>query len=168
MDSWASIAFAKDWQNAARLQQAPLWHYINTCQYRYDGQYSRYNTVPDNEMTRMHTADTIFKSVRNGWMPFYPQFKQNTLELSKAAINEGATDDEAIKKNVLEKLKSREIEYSIADPEAPDNHPRVWYIWRGNAIVGSMKGHEYCLKHYLGTHSNGIAEDSEDHTEEVS
>ena len=141
--------------------------FINTCQYRYDGQYSRYNTVPDNEMTRQHTADTIFKSVRNGWMPYYPQFKQNTLDLCKDAVASGATDEEAIKKNVLEKLKSRDIEYSIADPEAPENHPRVWYIWRGNAIVGSMKGHEYCLKHYLGTHSNGIAKDSEDHTEEV-
>jgi len=167
MDSWASIAFAKDWQNAARLQQAPLWHYINTCQYRYDGQYSRYNTVPDNEMTRQHTADTIFKSVRNGWMPYYPQFKQNTLDLCQEASDSGAKDDDAVKDYVLQKLKSKELEYSIADPEAPENHPRVWYIWRGNAIVGSMKGHEYCLKHYLGTHSNGIAQDSEDHTEEV-
>ncbi|MCK6692634.1 MAG: molybdopterin-dependent oxidoreductase, partial [Thermoanaerobaculia bacterium] len=41
------------------------------------------------------------------------------------------------------------------------------YIWRGNAIMGSMKGHEYALKHYLGTHSNAIATDSEDKTEEV-
>ncbi len=167
MDSWSSLAFAKDWQNAVRLQQAPIWHYINTCQYRYDGQYSRYNTVPDNEMTRQHTADTIFKSVRNGWMPFYPQFKQNTLELSKEAIKDGATNDDEIKTNILEKIKSREIEYSVGDPEAPENHPRVWYIWRGNAIVGSMKGTEYCLKHYLGTHTNLIAEDSGDHTEEV-
>jgi len=167
MDSWASLAFGKDWQNAVRLQQAPLWHYINTSQYRYDGQYSRYNTVPDNELTRNHTADTIFKSVRSGWMPFYPQFKQNTLELSKQAVEDGATDDDGIKRYVLDNLKSKDIEYSVGDPEAPENHPRVWYIWRGNAIVGSMKGTEYCLKHYLGTHSNDIAEDSDDHPEEV-
>ncbi|MCH8258453.1 MAG: nitrate reductase subunit alpha, partial [Proteobacteria bacterium] len=167
VDSWAAIAFAKDWQNPTRLQQAPLWHYINTCQYRYDGQYSRYNTVPSNEMTSEHTADTIFKSVRNGWMPYYPQFKQNPLDLCQQAMDEGAADDEGIKQFVLEKLKSREIEYSVADPEAEENHPRVWYIWRGNAIVGSMKGHEYALKHYLGTHSNGIAQDSEEHTKEV-
>jgi len=167
VDSWGAIAFGKDWVNAVRLQQAPLWHYINTCQYRYDGQYSKYNTVPDNKMTREHTADTIFKSVRNGWMPFYPQFKQNTLELSKQAIKAGAKDDEGIKQFVVDKLKSREIEYSVADPEAPENHPRVWYIWRGNAIVGSMKGHEYCLKHYLGTHNNLIAQDSDEHTKEV-
>jgi nitrate reductase alpha subunit len=167
MDSWSTLAFAKDWGIVPRLQQAPLWHYINTCQYRYDGQYSRYNTVPDNAMTREHTADTIFKSVRNGWMPFYPQFKQNTLDLCEEAIQGGATDDDAIKANVLQKLKAKELEYSISDPEAPENHPRVWLIWRGNAIVGSMKGHEYCLKHYLGTHHNGIAQDSENHTKEV-
>ncbi len=167
MDSWSNMAFAKDWVGAVRLQQAPLWHYINTCQYRYDGQFSKYNTVPDNDHTRMHTADTIFKSVRNGWMPFYPQFKQNTLELTKEAMSKGAKTDDEVKTYVLEKLKSKELEYSIADPEAEENYPRVWYIWRGNAIVGSMKGHEYCLKHYLGTHSNKIAKDSEDHTEEV-
>ena len=167
MDSWSSVAFAKDWHKPSRLQQAPLWHYINTSQYRYDGQYSRYNTVPDNELTAKHTADTIFKSVRNGWMPFYPQFKQNTLELCDAAVEAGAGNDGEITQYVLDKLKSKEIEYSVSDPEAPENHPRVWYIWRGNAIVGSMKGHEYCLKHYLGTHSNVIAEDSPDHTEEV-
>jgi nitrate reductase alpha subunit len=167
MDSWSTIAFAKDWGIVPRLQQAPIWHYINTCQYRYDGQYSRYNTVPDNAMTREHTADTIFKSVRNGWMPFYPQFKKNTLDVCEEAIQAGAADDDAIKTKVLEQLKSKQLEYSINDPEAPENYPRVWFIWRGNAIVGSMKGHEYCLKHYLGTHSNGIAQDSEEHTEEV-
>jgi len=167
MDSWSNLAFAKDWEMPPRLQQAPIWHYINTCQYRYDGQYSRYNTVPDNELTRSHTADTIFKSVRNGWMPFYPQFKQNTLDLCDQAVNEGALSNSDISNTILEKLKSREITYSVSDPEAPENHPRVWYIWRGNAIVGSMKGHEYALKHYLGTHSNGIAQDSEEHTKEV-
>lgn len=60
MDSWSAMAFGKDWQDGVRLQQAPLWHYINTCQYRYDGQYSKYNTVPENEITKQHTADQIF------------------------------------------------------------------------------------------------------------
>jgi nitrate reductase alpha subunit len=62
-DSWGSLAFAKDWQGPSRLQQAPIWHYINTSQYRYDGQFSKYNTVPDNETTRQHTADQIYKSL---------------------------------------------------------------------------------------------------------
>jgi len=167
VDSWGAIAFGKDWQSATRLQQAPIWHYINTCQYRYDGQFSKYNTVPKNKTTSQHTADQIYKSVRMGCMPFYPQYKQNTLELSKEAQDGGAKDDNDIKKYVLEKLKSKKLEYSVGDPEAEENFPRVWYIWRGNAIMGSMKGHEYALKHYLGTHSNAIAQDSPDQTEEV-
>lgn len=168
VDAWGAIAFAKDWQGPPRLQQTPIWHYINTSQYRYDGHSANYNTVPDNEMTRGHHADWIYKSVRLGWMPFYPQYNKNSLELTKEAVNSGAETDEDIKKYVLEKLKNKELEYSIADPEADVNFPRVWFIWRGNAISGSMKGHEYALKHYLGTHSNAIAKDrDEEKTEEV-
>ena len=166
-DSWGSIAFAKDWHTASRLQQAPLWHYINTCQYRYDGQFSRYNAVPKNDWTKLHTADTIARSVRMGWMPYYPQFKQNPLELCAEAQKTGAGTDEEIKQYVVDKLKSKKLEYSVTDPDAEENFPRIWYIWRGNAIMGSMKGHEYALKHYLGTHSNAIGKDSDEHPEEV-
>ncbi|MBI3141689.1 MAG: nitrate reductase subunit alpha [Bacteroidetes bacterium] len=167
VDAWGAVAFAKDWVDVSRLQQAPIWHYINTCQYRYDGEFNQYNTVPDNEMTRQHTADTIFQSVRMGWMPFYPQFNKNTLLLANEAVQSGANTNAEIEAYVMEKLKSRELQYAVGDPEAKDNHPKVWYIWRGNAIAGSMKGQEYCLKHYLGTHHNSIAEDAKEHTKEV-
>ncbi|MBZ0099422.1 MAG: molybdopterin-dependent oxidoreductase, partial [Taibaiella sp.] len=168
MDSWSTMAFAKDWLDAIRVQQAPIWHYINTCQYRYDGHFSNYNKTPENEWTKGHHADLIYKSVRMGWMPFYPQFDKNTLELCQEAIQNGAKNDDDIKKYVLERLKSKELNYAVADPEAEQNFPRVWFIWRGNAIMGSMKGHEYLLKHYLGTHHNSIAEDLHDQkTEEV-
>ena len=167
VDSWSAITFAKDWQGPSRVQQAPLWHYINTCQYRYDGQFSRYNAVPKNEMTAQHTADTIYQSVRQGWMPFYPQFEQNPLELAKEAEKGGAKSDADIVKHVVDKLKSKTLNYSVGDPDSEKNFPRVWYIWRGNAIMGSMKGHEYALKHYLGTHSNAIGKDSDEHPKEV-
>jgi nitrate reductase alpha subunit len=167
VDSWSSIAFAKDWHGPSRLQQAPIWHYINTCQYRYDGQFSRYNAVPKNEHTATHTADAIYKSVRMGWMPYYPQFAKNPLDLTREAEDHGAKGDNDITNYVLDQLKSKKLDYSVADPEAEENHPRVWYIWRGNALLASMKGHEYALKHYLGTHFNAISKDSEDHTEEV-
>ena len=49
-----------------------------------------------------------------------------------------------------------------------ENWPRVWFIWRGNAIGTSAKGHEYFLKHYLGTHTNAIAEEvAAEHVTEV-
>ena len=35
----------------------------------------------------------------------------------------------------------------------------MWFIWRGNAIQSSAKGHEFFLRHYLGAHDNAIAED---------
>ncbi|MCF8302413.1 MAG: nitrate reductase subunit alpha [Bacteroidales bacterium] len=168
IDSWGTIAFAKDWVDAARLQQAPIWHYINTSQYRYDGFSSEYNIAPENEYTNMHNADLILKSIRMGWMPYYPQFNKNPLDLCKEALENGASTDDEIKDYILQKLKSGELGYSAADPEAEENFPRVWYIWRGNAISGSMKGHEYLLKHYLGTHSNVIATEREEQkTEEV-
>ena len=167
-DSWGAIAFAKDWNNAVRLQQTPIWYYMHTCQYRYEGYFSHYNKSPENEWTKGHLADKIFKAVRMGWMPFFPQFNKNTLELAKEATENGAKTDEEIKQYVIEKLKNKELQYSVADPEAEENFPRLWYVWRGNAISGSMKGHEYLLKHYLGTHSNLIAKESEtERTEEV-
>ncbi len=47
----------------------------------------------------------------------------------------------------------------MEDPDAEENWPRIWYIWRGNALMASSKGHEYFLKHYLGTHHNDISQD---------
>ena len=163
VDSWSNIALAKDWNHTARAQQTPIWHYMNTDQYRYDGLHSKYNAVPDNELTRNHMADDIYKSVRMGHMPFYPQFSENPLELAKKS---GADDNDSIEKDVLESLKDRSLKYAIGDIDAEENFPRVWYMWRGNAIGGSMKGQEYALKHYLGTHDNIIAQD-QDATKEI-
>jgi nitrate reductase alpha subunit len=164
VDSWGSIALAKDWNSTARLQQGPIWHYMNTDQYRYDTKHADYNTVPDNKMTRGHMADDIYKSVRMGHMPFYPQFDKSPLELAKEA---GSDDNATIQKYVLEELKSKKLKYAVADVDAEENFPRVWYIWRGNAIAGSMKGQEYAMRHYLGTNTDNITATDQMATEEV-
>ena len=49
------------------------------------------------------------------------------------------------------------MKFAVEDPDAPENWPRMWIIWRGNALMSSAKGHEYFLKHYLGTHNSSIA-----------
>ena len=54
---------------------------------------------------------------------------------------------------VVGRLKNGELKFSVEDPDAPENWPRVWFIWSGNALMASAKGHEYFLKHYLGTHT---------------
>ncbi len=162
-ESWSSIAFAKDWYGPSRLQNAPSWHYINTDQWRYERDYSDYHTMPSSplmtDVKGTHTADVQVQAVKNGWLPFYPQFDQNSLELMKDARAQGAKTDEEAVKYTVDALKDKRLRFSVEDPDAEANWPRVWFIWRGNALMASAKGHEFFLRHYLGTHDNAIADE---------
>ena len=40
---------------------------------------------------------------------------------------------------------------SCEDPDDPANWPRNLFVWRSNLLGSSGKGHEYFLKHLLGT-----------------
>lgn len=161
VDSWGTIMSGKDWHGAVRLQQAPIWHYINSDQWRYDGKQCLYNSIPEssNELAYKHSADWVVMSVRNGWMPFYPQYNKSNLDIVKDARASGAGNDDEIKQYVVDKIKSKELVHSVVEPDDPINFPRVWFIWRGNALMSSAKGHEYMLNHYLGTHHNDIADE---------
>ena len=48
-------------------------------------------------------------------------------------------------------LKSGELKLSCDDPDNPENWPRNMFVWRSNLLGSSGKGHEYFLKHLLGT-----------------
>ncbi|MBI3669599.1 MAG: nitrate reductase subunit alpha [Acidobacteria bacterium] len=163
MESWSAIAFARDWFPAVRLQNAPSWHYVHTDQWRYEKEFTDYHTVPAQQspgsLASGHTIDTQVRAVRGGWLPFYPQFNRNPLELVKKAEAAGAKNPEEVIGRVVEQLKDGRLKFAVEDPDAPENWPRVWFIWRGNALMASAKGHEFFLKHYLGTHTNAIAED---------
>ncbi len=171
-ESWSSIAMGKDWIPASRLQNAPSWHYVNTDQWRYEKSFTDYHTVPPNQppgsLAQGHTMDVQVKAVRNGWLPFYPQFNKNPIELVKEAQAAGAATEAEVVAYVVEQLKARKLRFSVEDPDGPENWPRVWFIWRGNALMSSAKGHEYFMHHYLGTHSNKVAEDlAQDSVKEV-
>ncbi|HXK59471.1 MAG TPA: nitrate reductase subunit alpha [Acidobacteriota bacterium] len=160
-EPWGAIAFAKDWIPASRLQNAPSWHYVHTDQWRYERSFTDYHTVPRNngQSPEGHTIDAQIRAVRNGWLPFYPQFDRNPIEIVREARAAGADTDEAVIETVVDQLKRRRLTFAVEDPDASENWPRIWFIWRGNALMSSAKGHEYFLKHYLGTHTNTIAED---------
>src|SRR5581483_2688125 len=135
-----------------RQQQSPTWHYVQSDQWRYDSDFTDYDAVPpDARWAKGHSIDLEAKAVRMGWMPFYPQFDRNPLELGA----ELAAKDVAAE--VASRLGSGELRLAVDDPDAPENWPRIWLIWRGNAIMSSAKGHEFFLRHYLGTHDNVIA-----------
>ncbi|MBI5473949.1 MAG: nitrate reductase subunit alpha [Ignavibacteriae bacterium] len=171
-EPWGNIAFAKDWYGPSRQQNAPSWHYVNTDQWRYEKEFTDYHTVPMNQkegsIAAGHTMDVQVKAVRNGWLPFYPQFNRNSIDLAKEIEANGAQSNDEIVKEVVNQLKSKKLHFSVEDPDASENWPRVWYIWRGNALMASSKGHEYFLRHYLGTHDNAVAEElAKDSVKEV-
>ncbi|HQR40458.1 MAG TPA: nitrate reductase subunit alpha, partial [Blastocatellia bacterium] len=168
--SWAPIAFATDWGGPPRLQNAPSFHYVHSDQWRYDREFREVCPVSDDghPMSTGHTIDKQIMAVRNGWLPCYPQFNTSSLEIVREAEAAGVTTQAELVDWVVTQLKSRKLKFSMEDPDAPENFPRVWYIWRGNALLSSAKGHEYFLKHYLGTHNNAISkEQARDSVKEV-
>lgn len=162
---WASIAFALDWQKPPRQQNTPSFHYANTDQWRYERTYSEPQPLPrpsdehTQGMTQEHTMDAQARAVRMGWLPSYPQFDRSSLQLVTDAEQAGAHTEAEIKKWIVEQLKSGKLHFAIQDPDAPENWPRLWLIWRGNALNASAKGQEYFFKHYLGTHHQDIADE---------
>ncbi len=163
MCSWAPMAFGTDWGTPPRLQNSPSFHYIHSDQWRYDNPFSEMCAVSDENhcMSSGHAVDKNIQAVRSGWLPFYPQFSKSNSEIAKEAEQNGAKTEEEIVKYLVGKLKNKELKFAVEDPDAPENFPRVFYIWRGNALMSSAKGHEYFLKHYLGTHTNSIADEIE-------
>ena len=167
---WGTIAMAKDWGGQPRLQNAPTWHYVHCDQWRYEGGFAKYSSVDGkNAYTDGHTVDANARAVRMGWLPFYPQFERNSIDIVQDAQQAGAKNDQGVIDYVVKQLKERKLRFAAEDPDKPENWPRVWFIWRGNALLASAKGHEYFLRHYLGTHNNAIADEevSKEMLEEV-
>src|SRR5690606_34071367 len=100
----------------------------------------------------LHAADALAKSARQGWMPFYPQFGRNPLDLAdeaQAAVDAGEAPD--VGTYVAQQLKEGKLASAIEDIDAPANWPRTMILWRSNLFGSSAKGNEYFLKHLLGT-----------------
>jgi nitrate reductase alpha subunit len=168
---WATIMGALDWSKPPRFQNGPSYHYVHSDQWRYErtADEAKINQVAvQNKITEGHTMDHQVRAVRNGWLPFYPQFDRNPSEVVKQAEADGAGNNQEIIDWTVKQLAAKKMKFAVEDPDAPENWPRHWIIWRGNALMSSAKGHEYFLKHYLGTHTNTIApETAEESVKEV-
>ncbi len=156
LDSWSHIAFAQDWSRPPRLQNTTSWVYIHSDQYRYEDLSTNKVAVrPRYE----HPVDYNVAAVKSGWLPFYPQFNVNPIKLYEDAVRAGAKSDEDVAKYVKEKLARGDIKFAVEDPDAPENFPRVLFMWRANFLAASGKGHEYILKHLLGADSSVMAKE---------
>lgn len=147
---WTSVAMAQDWIKPSRLQNTPSFWYMHSDQWRYDRNFVDYFKPETGENMPMHTADFNAKAVRLGWLPFSPHFNESPVRLMEQAAAAGATTDDEARAWLVKRLKSGETRFAIEDPDGDGNSPKVWFIWRGNAISSSAKGHEFFLKHVIG------------------
>ncbi|MFA7536525.1 MAG: nitrate reductase subunit alpha [Desulfuromonadales bacterium] len=157
---WATLSAALDWTRPPRFQNTPSFHYVHSDQWRYERAADEEKINPaaeKNAVTTGHTMDHQVRAVRLGWLPFYPQFDRSSLKLVRQAEEAGQKSPEEISAWTVRQLKEKKMRFAVEDPDAPENWPRLWFIWRGNALSSSAKGHEYFLKHYLGTHHSVIA-----------
>jgi nitrate reductase alpha subunit len=160
---WISLANALDWSRPPRTMIGTAYWYMHTDQWRFDGYRADAlaSQLAEGHLAGMHTVDTIAQSARLGWMPFYPQFDRNPLDLAdeaRAAVDAGEVADPV--SHVVDKLSEGSLRFGIADVDAPENWPRTLVLWRANLLGSSSKGNEYFLKHLLGTHSNLMARQS--------
>ena len=153
---WATMAMATDWQRPPRQMIGTAYWYTHTDQWRYDGYRADALTSPlaRGHLAGMHTMDTIALSARLGWMPSYPQFDRNPLDVADDAAAAG----QEVPAYVAEQLRDGTLTFAIEDPDAPQNWPRCLTLWRANLLGSSGKGDEYFLKHLLGTHNNLMAD----------
>ncbi|MBL8547831.1 MAG: nitrate reductase subunit alpha [Hyphomonadaceae bacterium] len=150
---WAPLAFALDWARPPRQQNSTSFFYAHTDQWRYetlDVKEILSPTAPDGDWGQTF-IDYNAKAERMGWLPSAPALKTNPLEVAKAAAREGVDPREY----TARELESKRLEMSCMDPDHPDNWPRNMFVWRSNLLGSSGKGHEYFLKHLLGT-ANGV------------
>jgi nitrate reductase alpha subunit len=68
---------------------------------------------------------------------------------------------------VVDKLKKGEVEFALEDPDSPENWPRLLFLWRANLLGASGKGHEYFLKHLLGTDNAVLNKEGENKPQEM-
>ncbi|NHU85818.1 nitrate reductase subunit alpha [Kocuria sp. JC486] len=159
---WATMASAGDWSRPPRFMIGTAFWYMHTDQFRQDGHSSASLQSPlaEGHLDGMHTADVVAKSTRLGWMPFYPQFFENPLEVADqaaAAVAAGEAEDEG--KWIAAQLKAGNLRFAVEDPDDARNWPRTLVLWRSNLLGSSAKGEEYFLKHLLGTQNNVLGED---------
>jgi nitrate reductase alpha subunit len=159
LGGWSTVAFASDWVRPVRHQAGTPYWYLATDQWRYEGFDAGEIASPLGEglFVGRQFVDCNLQAARMGWLPSHPAFDRNPLDLAAEADRAGTPPAE----HVVDELKDGRLRFAAADPDAPENFPRVLTVWRANLLTSSGKGHEYFLRHLLGSASEAVrAEES--------
>jgi nitrate reductase alpha subunit len=127
--------------------------YAHTDQWRYEklGVEEILSPLADKEKFGGSLIDYNVRAERMGWLPSAPQLQTNPMQVVKDAMAAGIDP----KDYVVQSLQDGSLKMSCEDPDHPLNWPRNMFVWRSNLLGSSGKGHEYFLKHLLGT-SHGV------------
>ena len=154
---WLPLAFALDWNRPPRQMNGTSFFYAHSDQWRYETlsvSEILSPTAPEGDWSGS-MIDYNVRAERMGWLPSAPQLKANPLDLAAKAKAKGQEPADY----VVSALKSGELELACHDPDHPDNWPRNLFVWRSNLLGSSGKGHEYFLKHLLGTYHGVLGKD---------
>ena len=154
---WLPLAFGLDWSRPPRQQNATSFFYAHTDQWRYETLDIKEILSPTAPSGRWDGAviDYNVRAERMGWLPSAPQLETNPLTIAAKA----AAAKQEPKEYVAQALKRGELKLSCEDPDKPGNWPRNLFVWRSNLLGSSGKGHEYFLKHLLGTNHGVLGKD---------
>ncbi|MBM3655287.1 MAG: nitrate reductase subunit alpha, partial [Alphaproteobacteria bacterium] len=154
---WLPLAFALDWGRPPRQMNSTSAFYAHTDQWRYETLNVSEILSPTARPGPWDGAliDYNARAERMGWLPSAPQLQDNPLEIASSAAAAGLE----VKDYVARALKSGELKLSCEDPDNPKNWPRNLFVWRSNLLGSSGKGHEYFLKHLLGTRNGVLGKD---------
>jgi nitrate reductase / nitrite oxidoreductase, alpha subunit len=154
---WQPLAFGLDWSRPPRQQNATSFWYAHTDQWRYETLDVSEILSPTAPAGPWDGAiiDYNVRAERMGWLPSAPQLEANPLSIAARAGAAGQTPNDY----VAGALASGELKLSCEDPDKPVNWPRNLFVWRSNLLGSSGKGHEYFLKHLLGTTHGVLGKD---------
>lgn len=150
LEGWQQIAFANDWVKPPRLQNGTSFFYFATEQFRYEVDINKEQSSWGGKYNTMHPADVNALSARLGWLPSFPQFSQNSIDIVKDSRGRGHQTDDAVIQDITNQIKEGKIEWAIENPDDPRNFPRLFFNWRSNLLGDSGKGHEYFARHLIG------------------
>ncbi|MEK9951907.1 MAG: nitrate reductase subunit alpha [Curvibacter sp.] len=146
---WTALAFALDWIRPPRQQNSTSFFYAHTDQWRYEkltlGEVL--SPLADKKTFGGSMIDYNVRAERMGWLPSAPQLQTHPMQVVKDAAAAGLDP----KDYTVKALKDGTLKMSCEDPDHPANWPRNMFVWRSNLLGSSGKGHEYFLKHLLGT-----------------
>lgn len=155
---WLPLAFGLDWHRPPRHMNSTSFFYSHSDQWRYEKLELPEILSPladPGKWQDLALIDCNVRAERMGWLPSAPQLAENPLQLTKAAAQAGrATAD-----YIVDRLRDGSLQFACEDPDDPRNFPRNLFIWRSNLLGSSGKGHEYMLRHLLGTQHGVLGAD---------